>query len=98
MLEALDADLTEMKRCRTNGLCCGAGGSQIFKESEPGRKEVNIERTEEALATGAEVIAAACPFCMLMMGDGVKHFEKEDSVEVKDLAELVDESLRAQQK
>ncbi|MEO0468160.1 MAG: (Fe-S)-binding protein [Bacteroidota bacterium] len=93
VLEALDADLKEMKRCRTKGLCCGAGGAQMFKEAEKGNKEINIERTEEALATGAEVIAAACPFCMTMMTDGVKHFEKEESVQVKDLAELIEESL-----
>ena len=78
-----------MKRCRTKGLCCGAGGAQMFKDAEPGNKEVNIERTEEALATGANVIAAACPFCMTMMRDGVKNKEKEDSVEVLDLAELI---------
>jgi Fe-S oxidoreductase len=89
VLEALDADLVEMKRCRSNGLCCGAGGAQMFKEAEPGRKEINIERSEEALATGAQVIAAACPFCMTMMSDGVKHFEKEQEVQVLDLAELV---------
>ncbi len=93
VLEALDADLTEMKRCRTNGLCCGAGGAQMFKEAEHGSKEVNVERAEEALATGATVVAAACPFCMTMMTDGVKHFGKEAEVEVKDLAELIEESL-----
>ncbi|RMG58103.1 MAG: (Fe-S)-binding protein [Bacteroidetes bacterium] len=93
VLEAFDADLVEMKRCRTKGLCCGAGGAQMFKDAEKGHKEINIERTEEALATGAHVIAAACPFCMTMLSDGVKHFEKEDSVVVKDLAELVAESL-----
>lgn len=93
MLEALDADLVEMKRCRTTGLCCGAGGAQMFKEAEHGNKEVNIERAEEALATGAGIIAAACPFCMTMMSDGVKHFEQEGKVEVKDLAELLAENL-----
>lgn len=93
VLEALDADLTEMKRCRTNGFCCGAGGAQMFKDAEKGKKEVNIERTEEALETGASTIAVACPFCMTMMSDGVKHFEKEETVQVKDLAELVAEGL-----
>ncbi|MFK7969186.1 MAG: (Fe-S)-binding protein [Bacteroidia bacterium] len=95
VLEALDADLSEMKRCRTKGLCCGAGGAQMFKDAEKGDKEVNVERTEEALATGASIIAAACPFCMTMMSDGVKHFEKEETVEVKDIAELVAESLKS---
>lgn len=93
VLEALDADLAEMKRCRTKGLCCGAGGAQMFKEAENGKKEINIERTEEALKTGATIIAAACPFCMTMMSDGVKHFEKEDTVVVKDLAELIESNM-----
>jgi heterodisulfide reductase subunit D len=93
VLAALDAELTEMKRCRTKGLCCGAGGAQMFKDSEKGDRDINIERTEEALETGAEVIAAACPFCLTMMLDGVKHFDKEETIEVKDLAELIDESL-----
>ncbi|MEM6347912.1 MAG: (Fe-S)-binding protein [Bacteroidota bacterium] len=93
VLEALDIDLAEMKRCRTKGLCCGAGGAQMFKEAENGKKEINIERTEEALETGASVIAAACPFCMTMMSDGVKHFEKEEKVVVKDLAELVESQM-----
>ncbi len=93
VLQALDADLAEMKRCRTRGLCCGAGGAQMFKDAESGDREVNIERTEEALATGAKVIAAACPFCMTMMSDGVKHFEKEEQVKVLDLAELVESEM-----
>lgn len=89
VLEKLDAELIEMKRCRSNGLCCGAGGAQMFKEAEKGNKEVNIERTEEALQTNATIIAAACPFCMTMMRDGVKHFEKEETVQVLDIAELI---------
>ena len=92
VLESLDADLVEMKRCRTRGFCCGAGGAQMFKEPEPGRKDINVDRTEEALATGAETIAVACPFCMTMMSDGVKHKEKESTVRVKDLAELIAEA------
>jgi Fe-S oxidoreductase len=90
VLEALDADLVEMKRCRTKGFCCGAGGAQMFKDAEPGRKEVNIDRTEEALSTGAGTIAVACPFCMTMMSDGVKNKEKQ--VEVKDIAEILSEN------
>ncbi|HEV7347437.1 (Fe-S)-binding protein [Telluribacter sp.] len=89
VMEALDAELVEMKRIRSKGLCCGAGGAQMFKEPEPGRKDVNIERTEEALNTGADTIAVACPFCMVMMTDGVKNKEREDSVKVLDLAELI---------
>ena len=96
VLEALDADLVEMKRCRTRGFCCGAGGAQMFKDAEPGKKEVNIDRTEEALATGAQTIAVACPFCMTMMSDGVKNKEKESEVEVKDLAELIAENNQLQ--
>ncbi len=91
VLASLDADLVEMKRCRTNGLCCGAGGAQMFKEPEKGNKDINIERTEEALATGATTIAVACPFCMTMMNDGVKNKEKEAEVKVKDIAELIAE-------
>ncbi|MCB0850683.1 MAG: (Fe-S)-binding protein [Bacteroidetes bacterium] len=93
VLEALDADLTEMKRCRTKGLCCGAGGTQMFKEAEKGNREINVERTEEALGTGAQTIAVACPFCMTMMADGVKHFEKEEEVKVLDLAEILAEDM-----
>ena len=92
VLEALDAELVEMKRCKTKGLCCGAGGGQMFKDAEKGNKEVNIERTEEALETQADTIAVACPFCMTMMSDGVKNKEKEASVQVQDLAELIAES------
>ncbi|MFT6814600.1 MAG: heterodisulfide reductase subunit D [Sphingobacteriales bacterium] len=92
-LEALDADLTEMKRCKTNGLCCGAGGGQMFKEAEKGTKDINIERVEEALGTNPSIIAAGCPFCMTMLSDGVKHFEKEAVVEVKDIAEITAEAL-----
>ena len=89
LIEKLDAELIEMKRCKTNGLCCGAGGAQMFKEAEKGNKEVNIERAEEAVGTGASIIAANCPFCMTMLRDGVKHQNKEAEVEVLDLAELV---------
>jgi heterodisulfide reductase subunit D len=89
VLEALDTELVEMKRCKTNGLCCGAGGAQMFKEAEKGNKEVNVERTEEALSTGANVIVSNCPFCMTMMRDGVKNANQEDNVAVLDLAELV---------
>jgi heterodisulfide reductase subunit D len=93
VLEALDAELVEMKRCRTNGLCCGAGGAQMFKEDEPGDKRINIERTDEALETGAKFIAAACPFCNTMMTDGVKNREKETEVEVLDIAEMIASSM-----
>lgn len=92
VLQSLDADLVEMKRCRTTGLCCGAGGAQMFKEPEKGKKDINLERAEEAIATGASTIAVACPFCMTMMNDGVKGKEKEGTVIVKDVAEIIAES------
>jgi heterodisulfide reductase subunit D len=93
VLEALDAELVEMRRCRSKGLCCGAGGAQMFKEEEKGLTRVNFERSEEALSTGAAVIAAACPFCNTMLTDGVKHEEKEDAVKVLDVAELIAASI-----
>src|SRR6187431_3607567 len=93
VLEALDVSLVEMKRCRSNGLCCGAGGAQMFKEEEKGTTRVNSERTNEAIGTGAAIIASACPFCNTMLTDGVKNAEKEDSVKVMDIAELVAASL-----
>lgn len=89
VLESLDAELVEMKRCKSNGFCCGAGGAQMFKEAEHGHKEINIERAEEAVASKAQIIAANCPFCMTMLSDGVKHQNKEAEVQVLDLAELV---------
>jgi len=93
VLEALDAELIEMKRCRSKGLCCGAGGAQMFKEEEKGNTRINFERTGEAISTGANVIAAACPFCNTMLTDGVKNAEKETDVKVMDIAELVAASL-----
>jgi heterodisulfide reductase subunit D len=93
VLEALDTELVEMKRCRTNGLCCGAGGAQMFKEEEKGETRVNWERTNEAIATGSAIIAAACPFCNTMMSDGVKVAEKEETVQVLDIAEIVAASM-----
>jgi Fe-S oxidoreductase len=93
VLEALDAELVEMKRCRSNGLCCGAGGAQMFKEEERGDIRINLERTNEAIDTGASIIAAACPFCNTMMTDGVKNREKESEVSVLDVAEIVAASM-----
>lgn len=93
VLEALDAELVEMKRCRTKGLCCGAGGAQMFKEEEKGTTRINWERTEEAIDTGAKVIAAACPFCNTMLTDGVKTKEKDEEVVVLDVAELINSSI-----
>ncbi|MDG1475680.1 MAG: (Fe-S)-binding protein [Vicingaceae bacterium] len=92
LIEKLDAELVEMKRCKSKGLCCGAGGAQMFKEAEKGDKEINIERTEDAMEVKPDVIATGCPFCMTMMTDGVKLKEKEAEVKVFDLAELIAEA------
>lgn len=89
LIAKLDAELVEMKRSRANGLCCGAGGAQMFKDAEPGNKEVNIERTEDALETQPQIIAAGCPFCNTMLTDGVKAKEREADVKVLDVAELI---------
>ena len=93
VLEAMDVELIEMKRCKVNGLCCGAGGAQMFKEEEPGTTRVNWERSAEAIDTGASIIAANCPFCTTMLIDGVKKAEKEDDIMVLDIAEMVAQSL-----
>ena len=89
IIEKLDAELVEMKRSHAKGLCCGAGGAQMFKEAEKGNKEVNIERTEEALETNPGAVASACPFCMTMLSDGMKEKNKEADVKVNDVAELI---------
>ncbi|MEO8414073.1 MAG: (Fe-S)-binding protein [Ginsengibacter sp.] len=89
VLESLDVALVEMKRCKSNGLCCGAGGAQMFKEEEKGNTRINNERTKEALETGAGIIAAACPFCNTMLTDGVKLNDQEESIKVMDIAEIV---------
>ena len=93
VIEKLDSELAEMKRSRQRGFCCGAGGAQMFKDAERGNREVNVERTEEALALKPDVIATGCPFCMTMMTDGVKHFNKEAEVKVQDVAELIANAL-----
>lgn len=89
LIRKLDAELVEMRNCKKKGLCCGAGGAQMFKEPEKGNKDVNIERTEQAMETRPEIIAAGCPFCNTMMTDGVKNKEKEDTVAVLDIAEMI---------
>ncbi len=94
VLEALDAELVEMKRCRKNGFCCGAGGAQMWKEEESGKTRVNLDRAGEAIDTGSQIVAAACPYCNTMLTDGVKNAEKEGEVQVMDVAELVAASLR----
>ncbi|MFA6261701.1 MAG: (Fe-S)-binding protein [Bacteroidia bacterium] len=93
LIGKLDAALVEMKRSKANGLCCGAGGAQMFKEAETGTREVNIERADDMLETQSNIVASACPFCMTMLRDGVKHHNKEEAIAVKDLAELVAEAM-----
>ena len=94
LLEAMRTDIKEMERSASNGLCCGAGGAQMFKEDEPGDKRINTERVEEALSTGARTIAANCPFCITMLSDGVKAKDKQDEVMVYDLSELIVQQLK----
>jgi heterodisulfide reductase subunit D len=89
VIEKLDVEISEMRRSRAKGFCCGAGGAQMFKEAEKGNKEVNIERAEEALDLNPDVIAVGCPFCNTMMTDGVKLKEKQDTVKVLDIAEMI---------
>ena len=92
LLEALDIELVEMKRSKKNGLCCGAGGAQMWKEDEPGDKRINVERVEEALGTGAETIAANCPFCITMLSDGMTATDSKTMV--YDLSELIVQSIK----
>ncbi len=94
ILNQLHIDLVEMERNRAKGLCCGAGGAQMFKEDEAGDKRINTERTEEAIDTGAEIIAVNCPFCLTMMTDGVTQLGQEDKVMVFDLSELIIQNLK----
>lgn len=93
LLEKLETELIEMKRCKTNGLCCGAGGAQMFKEDEAGDKRINVERAEEALSTQASIVAANCPFCITMISDGMKAKDKQDDVMVLDISELILQSV-----
>jgi Fe-S oxidoreductase len=87
-LEILDTELVELKRCKSNGLCCGAGGAQMFKEPEKGNKDINIERMDDILESKASIVAAACPFCMTMLSDGVKNTDNEQKITVLDIAEI----------
>jgi Fe-S oxidoreductase len=89
LLKKLEVELIEMRRCKSNGLCCGAGGAQMFKDAEPGTKEIYVERTEEALEIKPSIIATGCPFCNTMVTDGVKSKEKEAEVQVLDIAEMI---------
>ncbi len=94
VMDALQLELIEMKRSKQNGLCCGAGGAQMFKEEEPGDRRINAARVEEALKTGAKTLVANCPFCITMLQDGVKEKDKQDEVMVYDLAELILQNMK----
>jgi len=89
LIQKLEVELVEMHRCKSNGLCCGAGGAQMFKDAEKGNKEINIERTEDALKIKPDIIATGCPFCNTMMTDGIKNKEKEKEIQVLDIVELI---------
>ncbi len=89
LIKKLEVELIEMKRCKSNGLCCGAGGAQMFKDAEKGDKEIFVERTEDAIEAQPNIIATGCPFCNTMMTDGVKNKEKESEIKVLDIAELI---------
>jgi len=89
LIKKLEVELIEMKRCKSDGLCCGAGGAQMFKEPEKGTKDINIERTEEAIQVNPDIIATGCPFCNTMMTDGIKIKEQENNIKVLDIVELI---------
>lgn len=93
VLAAIPSKMVEMKRNRNNALCCGAGGGQMFKEAEKGTKEIFIERIEDALETKADIIVTACPYCMVMMTDGLKYKNKEEEIKNYDIAELIEKLL-----
>mgnify|MGYP005705130859 FL=1 len=94
IINTITDNLVEMKRAKENGLCCGAGGSQIFKESEAGKVEINIERIKDVEEVNPQTLVAACPFCMTMMNDGIKEKNLNSKIEVKDITEIIEENLK----
>ena len=95
MMSMPDADVDPMmKRSKENGLCCGAGGSQIFKESEEGKAEINIERINDVQAVEPKTVALACPFCMTMISDGIKEKNLDLKIKVKDITEIIADNLK----
>jgi len=93
LINSVKADLKEMKSCKEKALCCGAGGAQMFKESEKGNQEINIKRTKQAINTNAKIIAAGCPFCNTMLSDGIKSESENMDVKVMDISEIIDDSI-----
>lgn len=96
VLATLDADLTEMSRSRGNGLCCGAGGAQMFKEAEKGKREINAERTDDIVNVNPEIVVTNCPFCMTMISDGIKHRDMNDKIKVLDIAEIIAKTIHSE--
>ena len=92
LISQLDGDLSELKRSKTTGLCCGAGGAQMFKEDEPGDERINVARSEEIIDSGAQIVAANCPFCITMLSDGMKAKDKQDEIMIYDISELIVQS------
>ena len=93
LINSVKADLKEMKSCKEKALCCGAGGAQMFKESEKGNQEINIKRTKQAINTNAKIIAAGSPFCNTMLSDGIKSESENMDVKVMDISEIIDDSV-----
>ena len=93
VLNSLTNNMKEMHRNKSNSLCCGAGGTQMFKEAEKGDKEVYELRTEDALEIKPDIIATACPMCMTMMTDGLKMKNEEENIKVLDITEIITETL-----
>ena len=93
LINSVKADLKEMKSCKEKALCCGAGGAQMFKESEKGNQEINIKRTKQAINTNAKIIAAGCPFCNTMLSDGIKSESENIDIKVMDISEIIDDSI-----
>ena len=90
LIKKIDAELAELKRCKSKALCCGAGGAQMFKEPEKGNQDINIKRSEEAIKTDAKIVAVSCPFCSTMMSDGMTSKQKE--IDVVDIAQMIEKA------
>ncbi|MEA3445015.1 MAG: (Fe-S)-binding protein [Bacteroidota bacterium] len=93
VLNSIPSTNIELKRNKSNALCCGAGGAQMFKEAEKGDKEIYTERTEEVIDSGADIVATACPFCMVMLTDGIKYQDKDEEIKNLDIAEIISTAL-----
>ncbi|MDG2475675.1 MAG: (Fe-S)-binding protein, partial [Flavobacteriaceae bacterium] len=90
VIKKLDAELVEMKSCKSKSLCCGAGGAQMFKEPEKGSQDINFKRSDEAINTDSKIVAVSCPFCNTMMNDGMTSKQKE--IDVLDIAQMIEKA------